>query len=863
MVSKKSSASLNTKVMSIAAIVGVLVALVIGLLMYFTSVKPVQQYVEQSMLEEMKIHIDAAVELKAQSGIMGATAMTLQRDVMESLVVEDRESVLDLFGGVRDGFRSKSNFNNIGTILLTADGRMLVRSWELDSYGQDASNSPLIRRAMDEKQAFAALGVGARGIGVMAISPVIDDGEFLGMISLIQGLASVTYDFRHNLDIDWLLLADRRYIADKYGSMPNIEQNRAVNRDYILANNNWFNSDIVDLVSRGFQQTDGEAASVYLTQGKVIVDLPAHDEENNVLGRHLFVMDEARYLEPIQTAMNSAWMSLFGVLIGIFLLTVALVVAIGRMVVKPLQQVQKVSEDIIRTGNFKLRAQVNSNDEVGRTSNAINELLSNVSNALNEANKTVAAISQGEFTQRIEGQFVGDLDELKRGVNASADNIAQVMKQFSRTMQAMREGDFKVKIKCDAKGEFLVMMNNAQSAMDEMNGIIAQINDVMGYMSQGQFNQRVEIDASGEMKVLKDRINESMEQLDEAIKDITHIVVAQSEGDLTQSITNDYEGDLKTLKDAVNRSLAKLAEIVSQAVQAAGIVNNAADEVSRGALDLSQRVQEQAAALEETSATMDQMNSAVQNNTGNAQQAVEVVGKVQKEAVQGEQVMQQTIEAMGAIQESSHKISEIVTLIDGIAFQTNLLALNAAVEAARAGDHGRGFAVVAGEVRALAQKSAEAAKDIKKLIDESVTRIDDGTKLASESGERLVSITGSIEQVTDMINQIARASSEQAEGVSQVHTAISDIDGATQQNAALVEQTSAAAESMSEQATELSRNMAFFKTGTSSSAPKLQQQRPTPQLAAKPAQSSTAKSAPAVVKSAPAKAGKDNEWEDF
>ncbi|WP_052501475.1 methyl-accepting chemotaxis protein [Thiomicrospira microaerophila] len=857
----KNTQSLNTKVIVIAASVGMAVAFLVGLMMYVSAVKPVKSNIEQALIDEMQVHVNAAMELKIQSGIMGSTAMTLQRDVMEALVVEDREEVLGLFGGVREGFRSKSNFNNIATILLTADGRMLVRSWDLENYGQSAANSPLVQRAMAEKQAFASLGVGARGIGVVAISPVIDDGEFLGMISLLQGLASVVHDFKHHLDVDWVMLGDTRYLNENFPGMNIINNNRSIGKNYILANNRWFNEDLVDLTSRHYVEQEGDQVAVHLLDGKVMVDLPAYDEEGKVFGRHLFFMDEQRLLAPIQTATHNAWLSLIGVLGAIFLLTFALVMAIGRMVIKPLQQVQTISDNIIRTGDFSLRVPENSKDEVGKTSHAINQLLENVSQALSGANKTVAAIAAGDFNQRIEGQYVGDLQRLQQGVNNSADNIAKVMTQFGRTMQAMKQGEFKLKLECQAEGEYLKMMNNAQATMDEMNGIIAQINDVMSAMSQGQFNHRVEIAASGEMNVLKDSINESMTQLDEAIREITHIVVAQSGGDLTQVIRGDYEGDLQRLKDAVNSSLSKLAQIVSQAVQAADIVNNAAKEVSQGSLDLSERVQQQAAALEQTSATMDQMNSAVQNNTGNAQSAAKLATGVQLEAQQGEKVMQQTIVAMGAIQQSSHKIADIVSLIDGIAFQTNLLALNAAVEAARAGDHGRGFAVVAGEVRALAQKSAEAAKDIKKLINESVTRIDEGTKLASESGERLISITHSVEEVSAMINQIAQASAEQAEGVSQVHAAISDIDGVTQQNAALVEQTSAASESMSEQANELSRNMSFFKTNHSSSAPR--------QLAAsrtvlkqQPVKSHPIKAKPAESKAV--KGGSNNdEWADF
>ena len=232
-------------------------------------------------------------------------------------------------------------------------------------------------------------------------------------------------------------------------------------------------------------------------------------------------------------------------------------------------------------------------------------------------------------------------------------------------------------------------------------------------------------------------------------------------------------------------------------------------------MDLSDRVQRQAAAIEQSSATMEEFSAAVQNNAQNATEATELERVVESKAKQAAKVMTSTIEAMNVIQQSSQKISEIVTLIDGIAFQTNLLALNAAVEAARAGEHGRGFAVVAGEVRALAQKSAEAAKDIKGLINESVDRINQGTKLASESGEVINEIAVSIERATEMSAEISSASSEQSEGVLQLQKAISEIDEGTQQNAALVEQTSAAAESMREQSQVLSERMAFFKTSQS------------------------------------------------
>ena len=346
--------------------------------------------------------------------------------------------------------------------------------------------------------------------------------------------------------------------------------------------------------------------------------------------------------------------------------------------------------------------------------------------------------------------------------------------------------------------------------------IQTQLQNVIQDLSRGHFKSlEVNQQATGFYRELQVGINGVIETLHNAMVDITQVVVAQSEGDLSQTIDTEYHGDLGRLTKAINASTHKLNEIVSLVRDVALHVDEEATEVSQDARELSSRVQEQASSLEETSATMHQMNSAVQNNSQNALETEKVAQQVESEISTSVETMQQTIDAMSEIQASSHQIAEIVTMIDSIAFQTNLLALNAAVEAARAGDHGRGFAVVAGEVRGLAQKSAEAAKDIRKLIDESVAKIDRGTQMATEAGASLNGVTESIHQVTKMVEQIAQASSEQADGIQQVHQAITNIDSVTQENAGLVERTTEAANNLSEQAHNLNHNMAFFKTDSS------------------------------------------------
>lgn len=496
-----------------------------------------------------------------------------------------------------------------------------------------------------------------------------------------------------------------------------------------------------------------------------------------------------------------------GVLI-LFGLIVAII--IPSMISKGIEAIKETLFKICETGDFGIRADDKRDDEIGQMATVLNTTLSNIQAAVNEANTVVSSLAAGDFSKRISIDVHGDLDTLKQGINTSVHSIEETMKEIEMVMDAMSNGYFDVNTNANVKGQFKRIMENTAFTMGGLNLIINDITEAMHKMQNGDFTARVNADAKGQLEELKNNVNLSMESLELAIEDITDMVVAQSKGDLTNQITNDYRGQLDTLRNAINSSVSRLADVVSQAMNATSVVAGAADEVSRGSMDLSDRVQQQASALQETSATMDEMNSAVQGNSKNAQQASQVAIEVQNRANDGAKVMQETIEAMTAIQESSHKISDIVNLIDGIAFQTNLLALNAAVEAARAGEHGRGFAVVAGEVRSLAQKSAEAAKDIKSLIEESVNRIDQGSQLATQSGDMLNEINHEIEAFSKMIGDIAQASEEQAQGVNQVHAAIGQIDSVTQQNAALVEETSAAAASMMEQSVILKKDMSFF-----------------------------------------------------
>jgi methyl-accepting chemotaxis protein len=284
-------------------------------------------------------------------------------------------------------------------------------------------------------------------------------------------------------------------------------------------------------------------------------------------------------------------------------------------------------------------------------------------------------------------------------------------------------------------------------------------------------------------------------------------------GDLTQRIDPQYlqRGDeIGDLSHALDEMAVQLKDMVGKVTQATDQVSAAAGQIAQGSADLSQRTEEQASALEETASSMEELTSTVKQSADNAGQANSLAGAARTQAEQGGQVVDQAITAMSAINQSSRKIADIIGVIDEIAFQTNLLALNAAVEAARAGEQGRGFAVVAGEVRKLAQRSADAAKEIKTLITDSVAKVEDGSELVDRAGQTLRAIMTSVKKVSDIVAEMAAAAREQASGIEQVNKAILQMDQVTQQNAALVEETAAASQAMGGQARELQQLMGFF-----------------------------------------------------
>ena len=320
------------------------------------------------------------------------------------------------------------------------------------------------------------------------------------------------------------------------------------------------------------------------------------------------------------------------------------------------------------------------------------------------------------------------------------------------------------------------------------------------------------------------------------------------DGNLAMVIRDDGKDEISPLLATLRDMQTALASVVGAVRQNADSVATASAEISQGNNDLSARTEQQASALEQTAASMEQLSSTVKQNADNARQGNQLAQSASTVAIRGGEVVGQVVQTMKGINDSSRRIADIISVIDGIAFQTNLLALNAAVEAARAGEQGRGFAVVASEVRSLAGRSAEAAREIKGLISDSVQRVEQGTALVDQAGATMTEVVSAIRRVTDIMGEISAASSEQSSGVAQVGEAVTQMDQATQQNAALVEQSAAAAESLKSQAQQLVQAVAVFRLVHGSEAPAMAGP------VARAAAPAPGRSFPAVRRSAPVRA---------
>ncbi len=493
-----------------------------------------------------------------------------------------------------------------------------------------------------------------------------------------------------------------------------------------------------------------------------------------------------------------------------------------------------------------------------------------------EIQAIVQAAVQGDFSKKMDmNGKAGYTKTLSELLNQLSNTVDDAFKDTIRVADALAKGDLSQKITKDYSGAYNQVKVSVNTTADSLTKIVGEIQNIVeAAANQGSFTVKMDMAGKqGYTKTLSELLNQLSNVTETGIADVVRVANALAKGDLTMTITKEYPGSFGEMKAGINGTVENLKVLVGEIKDATDTINTASKEIASGNSDLSQRTEEQASSLEETASSMEELTSTVKQNAENAKQANQLAIGASDVAGKGGAVVGQVVVTMDSINESSRKIVDIISVIDGIAFQTNILALNAAVEAARAGEQGRGFAVVAGEVRNLAQRSAAAAKEIKQLIGDSVEKVEGGSKLVAQAGQTMEEIVTSIKRVTDIMSEITAASQEQSQGIEQVNTAITQMDEVTQQNAALVEEAAAAAESLEEQAQNLAVSVGTFKMDSHSSGTAVARRAPAP-VARAPQHAAPARKGTAVAKAAPGKAAPakakpksgddgDGEWAEF
>ncbi|MDD2934640.1 MAG: methyl-accepting chemotaxis protein [Methylotenera sp.] len=504
----------------------------------------------------------------------------------------------------------------------------------------------------------------------------------------------------------------------------------------------------------------------------------------------------------------------------------------------------------------------------------MNQLLEAVIAPLNMAATYVDNLSKGVIPAEITTQYNGDFNIIKTNLNACGSAIKALVTDGNLLAEAAEAGVLTTRADATKHlGEYRKVVEGLNATLD---AIVAPLNvaaDCVANIARGEVPAKITDQYNGDFNNIKDNLNTCIEAINALIGDGQMLSNAASEGHISvRADAGSHQGDFRKIVDGMNETLEMIVGPIGTVKVSVETINTAAKEIAQGNADLSRRTEEQAASLEKTAASMEELSATVKQNADNAKQANQLATAASSVAVRGGSVVSEVVATMSAINASAKKIEDIISVIDGIAFQTNILALNAAVEAARAGEQGRGFAVVAGEVRNLAQRSATAAKEIKELITDSVSKTTEGTQQVENAGKTMQEIVTSVKRVSDIISEIAAASQEQSIGIEQVNDAIMKMDDVTQQNTALVEEAAAAAESMMEQADELMNAVSVFQLEDEGNSNKRSGSSPmrgaTKGMASKstssPVRLVTARQAPirqvkAVVKSA----ASDTDWEEF
>ncbi len=815
--------------------------------------------------------------------------------VQEALEARDREKLAALFG---PGFKALKDKYGVEQLQFhTPPAISFLRLHKPEKFGDDLSSfRHTVVKANQGKVTVSGLENGVGGLGVRGVVPVARDGKHLGTLEFGLSFGKAFLDkFKQDYGVD-LSFATRE--GDGFKHMA------GTTADTFMPPA----ADLESAFAKGpvFYRTElaGKSVAVYIAAVK--------DYSGQPLGVMALMADRSQYAE----ALNSTRFMMFGATLALLLLGGLVVAWLARSLSRPLDEVESTLSNVSQ-GIYSNHIDISRDDELGVVMQELQTLqtrfgfelaeskrvaeenlrirfglesvtvpvtLSDDSNRLIFMNQAATDLWQGmagEIGKRVPGfsaqgmlgNRVGDYLE-DEAVIAAYRSPMKETRVFDMGLAGRRLRVTASPVH-DHSGAYRGRLSQWVDRTAEV-AVESEVSTLVEAAAHGDFSRRLGLEGkSGFYLRVSGGLNKLMEEVSRGLEDVGRVLNAIARGALTERVGSEYEGTFGRLADDTNTTVSRLQEVVGRIKDATEAINLAAREIAQGNSDLSSRTEEQASSLEETASSMEEINATVKQNAENARQAKNLAAGSHEVVQRSGQMVGQVVDTMAGIADSSRKMSDIIGVIDSIAFQTNILALNAAVEAARAGEQGRGFAVVASEVRALAQRSATAAKEIKVLIAASVDKVEGGVQLVQEAGRTMGEVVASFQKVAALVTEIASASVEQSSGVEQVTLAVGQMDEVTQQNAALVEQAAAAAESLEDQARSLSRTVSVFRLSDSDQPVRSEEPvRSAPKaLAAKSSAAAPRRAAPAARLASPAHStspahpapppGGEDEWEEF
>ena len=747
--------------------IGIIVTLATTQFSYY-----VHNFSEQQAIKGME-GLEAELDKLQNNALEFGNVLAVHPDIIKG--IEENNDLLSETIGM---FKEKTGVDFIK--VTDTEGMIIANTHTFQNFGDSIINQKNVQSAL-EGEAFSTIEKGNLiEFAVRAGIPVYgEQGNIIGVISLGYSLDNLAFldELKSTYKTELtLFLGDERY-------------NTTIEMDGKRILGTKLDGKIADRVLTKNEEYSGDAD--ILGAEYVVAYKPLVDGNNQTIG----VIFAGQKYDEVLAIKNK---TILYISIATTVLEILLLVFVGffvsKVITKPLKKLVEVS-NTLADGDVDISIESSSKDEIGELTDSFSKMIDNIKHQANVAEK----IAKGDLNVNTKPKSEKDI--LSNSMLLVADTLSNLVKETEMLTSSAIEGNLSTRGNIEKfSGVYKEVIEGVNNTLDAVLEPVEEASEVLKKLSEGSLKVYVRGNYKGEHAIIKNSLNKTVKILSDYINEITYVLTELSKGNLNISITGDYKGEFVKIKDSLNLIVESFNTILHEINVAAEQVALGAKQVSETSMSLSEGTTEQASSIEEVSSFMGEVSEQTKQNAVSANQANELALTAKNTAVEGNEKMSEMLQAMNEINEASGNISKIIKVIDEIAFQTNILALNAAVEAARAGQYGKGFAVVAEEVRNLAGKSSDAAKETSALIAGSIEKVDSGTKIANKTAEALDRIVEDIDEVFNYAKNIAESSNQQATAISQINESINQVSQVIQTNSAISQEAAAASEELSSHA---------------------------------------------------------------